>query len=93
MLEQQSAYSGLCGVPGTKQAVKELVDSLNSAHIDDSTEVVVSPTFVHLPHVIDNLRKPYEIAAQNCWVEGTGAYTGEVCTRVPRTACTCAPAS
>ena len=63
---------------GSKQAVKELVDSLNSARIDESIEVVVSPTFIHLPHVIEHLRKPYEIAAQNCWVYGDGAYTGEV---------------
>ena len=26
--------------------------------------MVVGPTFVHLPHVIDHLQKPYEIAAQ-----------------------------
>ena len=63
------------------------MDSLNSAHIDDGTEVVVSPTFVHLPHVIDNLRKPYEIAAQNCWVNGCGAYTGEVRWRSSTYAC------
>ena len=63
---------------GDKHMVAELVQSLNSAKVDEGTEVVVGPTFVHLPHVIDNLQKPYEIAAQNCWVGGCGAFTGEV---------------
>ena len=58
--------------------VSELVDSLNSGKVDEATEVVVGPTFVHLPHVIDKLGKPYEIAAQNCWVGSCGAFTGEV---------------
>ena len=58
--------------------VAQLVDSLNQAKIDEQTEVVVSPTFVHLQHVLEHLRPPITVAAQNCWVNGTGAYTGEV---------------
>jgi Triosephosphate isomerase len=28
--------------------------------------------------VKDTLKPPYQIAAQNSWVKGTGAYTGEI---------------
>jgi triosephosphate isomerase len=31
-----------------------------------------------LPQVKDTLQPPYQIAAQNSWVKGTGAYTGEI---------------
>ena len=38
----------------------------------------MSPTFVHVPEVLATLRKDFAVAAQNCWVKGNGAYTGEV---------------
>ena len=41
-------------------------------------EVVVAPTAVHIPLVQVKLRKDFAIAAQNCWVKGSGAYTGEL---------------
>jgi len=30
------------------------------------------------PQVKDTLEPPYQIAAQNSWVKGVGAYTGEI---------------
>ena len=63
---------------GTKQAVNQLVDQLNNGKFDTSIEVVVAPTYIHLPHVIDSINSRYEVGAQNCWTSGTGAYTGEV---------------
>jgi triosephosphate isomerase len=41
-------------------------------------EVVVAPTAVHIPLVQPKLRKDFALAAQNCWVKGSGAYTGEL---------------
>lgn len=38
----------------------------------------MSPTAVHIPLVKAKLRKDFAIAAQNCWVKGSGAYTGEL---------------
>ena len=50
-------------------------------NLDDmiaAAEVVVAPTFVHIPSVKANLKNNISVAAQNYWVKGTGAYTGEV---------------
>ena len=41
-------------------------------------EVVVAPAFVHIPLVQSNLRREIAVSAQNCWIKGNGAYTGEV---------------
>ncbi|KAL3147535.1 hypothetical protein ABBQ38_014589 [Trebouxia sp. C0009 RCD-2024] len=41
-------------------------------------EVVVAPAFVHIPLVQSKLRKEIAVSAQNCWVKGNGAYTGEI---------------
>ena len=38
----------------------------------------MAPTAVHIPLVQPKLRKDFAIAAQNCWVKGSGAYTGEL---------------
>lgn len=63
---------------GTKVSNAALVKLLNEATVPASVEVVVSPTFVHVPEVLATLRKDFAVAAQNCWVKGNGAYTGEV---------------
>lgn len=41
------------------------------------SEVVVAPPFVYIPLLHDILRKDFAVAAQNCWVNKGGAYTGE----------------
>ena len=41
------------------------------------SEVVVAPVALHIPYVQDHLRKDFKVAAQNAWVKGNGAYTGE----------------
>ncbi|XP_055802459.1 triosephosphate isomerase, cytosolic-like isoform X2 [Solanum dulcamara] len=41
-------------------------------------QVVVSPPFVFLPLVKNELRPDFHVAAQNCWVKKGGAFTGEV---------------
>ena len=41
-------------------------------------EVVVAPTFVHIPYTLANLRKDFAVSAQNSWVKGSGAFTGEI---------------
>lgn len=65
---------------GTQKSVEELVKVLNAAEVPgtDVVEVVVGPTFVHIPYTLANLRKDFAVSAQNCWVKGSGAYTGEI---------------
>lgn len=41
-------------------------------------EVVVAPVFTHIPLVQQKLNSKIAVSAQNCWVKGNGAYTGEV---------------
>ena len=38
----------------------------------------MGPAFVHIPLVQSNLRRDIAVSAQNCWVKGNGAYTGEI---------------
>ena len=46
-------------------------------------EVVVAPVALHIPYVQEKLRKDFKVAAQNAWVKGSGAYTGEIrCVRI-----------
>ncbi|KAF8364806.1 hypothetical protein HHK36_033221 [Tetracentron sinense] len=65
---------------GTGEEVKKIVSMLNEAevHSEDVVEVVVSPPYVFLPLVKSLLRPDFHVAAQNCWVNKGGAFTGEV---------------
>jgi triosephosphate isomerase len=63
---------------GTKASIKELVDGLNALEVKDSSDVVVSPVSLHLDWVKANLSAPFQVAAQNCSLTGTGAFTGEI---------------
>nr|XP_009793252.1 PREDICTED: triosephosphate isomerase, cytosolic isoform X1 [Nicotiana sylvestris] len=65
---------------GTSEEVKKIVSTLNAGQVpsQDVAEVVVSPPFVFLPLVKNELRPDFHVAAQNCWVKKGGAFTGEV---------------
>lgn len=44
----------------------------------------MAPVALHIPYVQDHLRKDFKVAAQNAWVKGNGAYTGEIrCAQPP----------
>lgn len=38
----------------------------------------MAPAFVHIPATQASLRPDFSVSAQNCWVKGGGAFTGEV---------------
>ncbi|PKA56395.1 Triosephosphate isomerase, cytosolic [Apostasia shenzhenica] len=65
---------------GTTEEVKKIVATLNDGKVPsgDVVEVVVSPPFVFLSLVQSLLRNDFQVAAQNCWVKKSGAFTGEV---------------
>lgn len=63
---------------GSVSSIKEIVNNLNNASLDSSVEVVVSPPALYLPLVRENLNKNIEVAAQNVFYKGNGAYTGEI---------------
>ncbi|GBG34141.1 Triosephosphate isomerase [Hondaea fermentalgiana] len=65
---------------GTKESVKELIETLNSAgDFPSNAEVVVAPTALHLGMAVDGLRKDISVSVQNLWKEPkAGAWTGEL---------------
>lgn len=64
---------------GTNQSVTQLCDDLNAGALPKDVEVVCAPSFIHLDLVKSKLAgAQYQVAAQNCWTHGNGAYTGEV---------------
>ncbi len=65
---------------GTKASIKDLISGLNAGSFDPSkVDVVIAPTFVHLDAVNTFIDKQkFSVAAQNMWIKGTGAYTGEI---------------
>jgi triosephosphate isomerase len=63
---------------GSISSIKEIVNNLNNASLDPDVEVVVSPPAIYLHLVRENLNKNIEVAAQNVFHKGNGAYTGEI---------------
>ena len=74
---------------GTKESVSKLVSGLNSAQFPSEVDVIVAPTFLHLPYVVENISSRYQVSAQNCWVGRAGAFTGEVRDLGSQTILTC----
>jgi glyceraldehyde 3-phosphate dehydrogenase len=62
---------------GSVAQAKELVSMLNQSSLSQDTEVVVCPSQVHIQGVKEGLRTDISVGAQDCWVQGNGAYTGE----------------
>eukprot|EP00193_Tetraselmis_chui_P002870 CAMPEP_0177768468 /NCGR_PEP_ID=MMETSP0491_2-20121128/9736_1 /TAXON_ID=63592 /ORGANISM="Tetraselmis chuii, Strain PLY429" /LENGTH=287 /DNA_ID=CAMNT_0019285275 /DNA_START=109 /DNA_END=972 /DNA_ORIENTATION=- len=63
---------------GSPESVQTLVAELNAGSVPGDVEVVCAPPFVFLDRVQATLAPVYNVAAQNCWTTGGGAYTGEV---------------
>lgn len=50
---------------------------LNQSTLSTDTEVVICPAQVHLQGVTSSIRGDISVGAQDCWMQGNGAYTGE----------------
>ena len=65
-----------------KEASLALVTKLgkNLENVSDNTEVIVAPTYINIPYVVDAPgRNPkVKVAAQNMHFQESGAYTGEI---------------
>jgi glyceraldehyde 3-phosphate dehydrogenase len=62
---------------GSVSQVNELVSMLNQCSLTSDTEVVVCPSQVYLQGVKDKLRPDVAVGAQDVWMKGNGAFTGE----------------
>ncbi len=59
--------------------VKALNEQIIAGGVAGSVDVAVCPPFVYLPAVIATLKgSPIAVGAQNCYLEASGAYTGEI---------------
>jgi triosephosphate isomerase len=60
--------------------VSALVSALNAAagKVPQIVDVLVAPTFLHIDSVMQSLKQPYLVSAQNHSATGPGAYTGEI---------------
>lgn len=50
---------------------------LNQSTLSTDTEVVVCPSQLYVQGVREKLREDVGVGAQDCWVQGNGAFTGE----------------
>jgi len=64
---------------GTIASCEKIISEFNGAGpIPANAEVVIGVPFIHIPIALMQLRSDIEIAAQNCSLTNTGAYTGEI---------------
>ncbi|KAK9453410.1 Triosephosphate isomerase [Dipodascopsis uninucleata] len=64
---------------GSKKSIKKIVEGLNEADLPSNVEVVIAPPSLYLDWAKKHLTKPsIELAAQNAFHTGPGAYTGEI---------------
>ena len=62
-----------------KDSQNLITNVVNNLKFDpERIEVVVAPVFVHIPWVLENIRKDVQVSAQNCSVTGFGQFTGEI---------------
>ena len=62
---------------GSVQQVNDLVSMINQSTLSTDTEVVVCPSQVYVQGVTEKIRPDVSVGAQDCWVQGNGAFTGE----------------
>lgn len=62
---------------GSVQQVNDLISILNQSTLTTDTEVVVCPSPVYVQGVTEKLRKDISVGAQDVWMQGNGAFTGE----------------
>ena len=64
---------------GTIASCEKIISEFNGAGpIPANAEVVIGVPFIHIPIALMQLRSDIEVAAQNCSLTNTGAYTGEI---------------
>eukprot|EP00956_Cyclotella_meneghiniana_P008851 scaffold12131_cov71-Cyclotella_meneghiniana.AAC.9 len=62
---------------GSVQQTSDLISILNQSTLSTDTEVVVCPSQVYVQGVREKLRGDISVGAQDVWVQGNGAFTGE----------------
>lgn len=63
---------------GSKKQIDEIICFLKAGPLDPNTEVIVGVPAVYLEYVRNNIPANIGVAAQNCYKEEKGAFTGEI---------------
>jgi triosephosphate isomerase len=77
-MARQFFVGGNFKMNGTLQSTKDIVQNLNTAKLDSTTETVIAPPALYLLPVREQLKKEIGVAAQNVLDKPNGAYTGEI---------------
>jgi len=63
---------------GDKQSIDGIANFLQTGPLNDNTDIVVAPPACYLQYSKDKLPAKVQVAAQNCYTEASGAFTGEL---------------
>ena len=62
---------------GSLSKVQEIVNTLNASNLNNDAEVVIAPPALYLRDTVNMIRPDVQVAAQDVWTQGNGAFTGE----------------
>lgn len=62
---------------GSLSKVQEIVNTLNASNLNNDAEVVIAPPALYLRDTVNAIRPDVQVAAQDVWTQGNGAFTGE----------------
>lgn len=62
---------------GSLSKVQEIVNTLNASNLNNDAEVVIAPPALYLRDTVNSIRPDVQVAAQDVWTQGNGAFTGE----------------
>ena len=62
---------------GSIAKVEEIVSILNQSNLNNDAEVVIAPPTAYLRDTVATVRPDVQVAAQDVWTQGNGAFTGE----------------
>ncbi|XP_059153203.1 triosephosphate isomerase-like [Physella acuta] len=76
--ERKFFVGGNWKMNGDKKSIDEIVQWMKKGPIDPNAEVVVAPPAPYLQYSREHLPSNVHVAAQNCYKEKEGAFTGEI---------------
>ncbi|KOS39450.1 hypothetical protein ACN38_g9711 [Penicillium nordicum] len=77
-MPRQFFVGGNFKMNGVAQSITDIVNNLNAAKLDNSTEVVISPPTIYLALTRELADPKIGVAAQNVYDKPNGAFTGEI---------------
>ncbi|WRT68247.1 triose-phosphate isomerase [Kwoniella shivajii] len=78
MVARKFFVGGNFKMNGSLTEIETIIERINEAKFDGSTEIVVAPPALYLLKIQEELKAPSQVAAQNSFTEKSGAFTGEI---------------